>query len=448
MVPTRKSARSVSLLIFAILAGPVSADPPLTMPEQPAQVLTLETAIALTLQRNPELAVARRQRGIAESGMVIARTYPFNPVATTAVMAIGGPGDAGITNRVFNQNTLTQEVEVRGQGKIRRAAAAAALSRVEWEVATQEQQMAVRTMRAFLGYVYQQEKLRVLDETVRLQEETAAKVKQLTEQGKLRPADLLLVRFDEAELRAQRGPRLNQTIAAWHDLRMLLGVQTEVVSVAGRLARSAPPGDAAEWTRSAYGSRADLHAVDVAYQEAEQLERLEIANRFGNPNIGLKTEYNESRIYFTGGTLQCPLPWFNTRRGEILRRRAEKEKVLADRHRLEIQIQQQVLAAMDRLREAQKSVQLFETDILPAARQTRDAFDKLFAQGEPGVDFLRWSEVHRRYWRSEDSYLDALWLLNQTIADLAAAVGDFTLAIGEACPLATLGPPQPVAPAP
>src|SRR5947209_9030995 len=158
MVPTRKSARWLSLLIFAILSGPLRADSPSTIPEQAAQVLTLETAIAWALRHNPELEVARRQRGIAESGIVIARTYPFNPVAATAVMAIGGPGDAGITNRVFNQNTLTQEVEVRGQGSIRRTAAAAALSRVEWEVATQEQQMAVRTMRAFLAYVYQQEK--------------------------------------------------------------------------------------------------------------------------------------------------------------------------------------------------------------------------------------------------------------------------------------------------
>jgi outer membrane protein, heavy metal efflux system len=411
-------------------------------------VLTLETAIAWALQKNPELAVARQQRGIAESGLIIARTYPFNPVLGIAILAVDGPADAGITNRVFNQNTLTQDVEMRGQGKIRRAVASAALSRVEWEIATQEQNMAVRTTRAFAGYVYQQGKLRLLDETIRLQEQTSEKVKKLAEQGKLRPVDLQLASVDEAEARAQRAPRLSQATVAWHDLRSLLGAPTEILSVVGRLSPFVPDGEADPWTQFALANRADLHALGMAYQEAEQQERLTIANRFGNPNIGLKTEFNENRVYFTGGTVQFALPFFNTHRGEILQRQAEKAKVLADRQRLEIQIHQQVLAALDRLQNARKSVQLFETDILPTIRQTRDAIDKLFAQGEPGVDVLRWNDVRRRYLRSEESYLDALWELNQARADLAAAVGDFSLVCGEPAALATLGPPQPIASAP
>jgi cobalt-zinc-cadmium efflux system outer membrane protein len=426
----------------------VHADPPTPIHEQAAHVLTLEAAIDWALQNNPELAVARKQRGIAESGVVIARTYPFNPVAGSAVMAIGGPADAAITNRVFNQNTLTQDVEVRGQGKMRRAAASAALSRVEWEIAAQEQHLAVRTMRAFMGHIYQQEKLRVLDEFIRLQEQTTAKVKALVDQGKLRAADLVLARSDEMEARAQRGPRLNQAIAAWHDLRGILGVRTEMLSFAGRLSSFAPDGGVEEWTQVADSRRPDLHASDMAYQEADQRERLEIANRFGNPQIGLKTEYNETRIYFTGGTVQFPLPVFNTRRGEIMQRQAEKAKAFADRQRLEIQIHQQVLAARDRLQQAKTSVQLFESEILPTVRQARDTVDKLFVQGEPGVDLLRSSEMHRRVLRAEDGYLDALWELSQTRTDLAAAVGDFTVAIEEPTPCAALGPPQPAASGP
>jgi hypothetical protein len=32
------------------------------------------------LQNNPELAALRQQHGIAAAGVVIARTYPFNPL--------------------------------------------------------------------------------------------------------------------------------------------------------------------------------------------------------------------------------------------------------------------------------------------------------------------------------------------------------------------------------
>jgi outer membrane protein TolC len=444
------SAWLLSLVFFA--AARAWADPPAAIPENPQQVLTQETAIAWALQNNPDLAVTRKQRGVAESAIVIARTYPFNPVLGTAVMGIGGPADAGITNRVFNQNTLTQEVEVRGQGKIRRAIAAAALSRVEWEIVAQEQSLAVRTMRAFAGFLYQQEKLRLLDERIRLEEQTANTVKKLVDQGKLRPVDLVLARCDESEARGQRGPRLNQVILAWHELRGLLGVQTEIVTVAGELARTAPGEDPDQWMQLARAHRADLQVAQVAYQEAAERERLEVANRFGNPNIGLKTEYNESRIYFTGGTLQFAVPVFNARRGEILQRRAEKGRVLAEQKRLEIQICQQVLGALDHLQQARKSAQLLETDVLPTLRTAKDALEQLFAQGDPGVDILRWSDVRRRYSRGAESYLDALWELNQARADLASAVGNFTLLCDVSSPPLAhetrLGPPIPTTSAP
>jgi outer membrane protein TolC len=156
----------------------------------------------------------------------------------------------------------------------------------------------------------------------------------------------------------------------------------------------------------------------------------------------LKTEYNESRIYFTGGTLQFALPVFNAHRGEILQRQAEKIKALEDQKRLEIQIHQEILAALDHLQQARKSVQLLETEVLPTLRTARDALDQLFAQGEPGVDILRWTDIRRRYLRGEESYLDALWELNQARADLASAVGDFTLAIGAPSAAPTNQPKQ------
>jgi outer membrane protein TolC len=440
------------LLLAITVPAHVSADPPLVDQDNGGQVLTLESAVGWALQNNPELAVLRKQRGIAESGIVIARTYPFNPVLGSAVMGIGGPADAGITNRVFNQNTLTQDVEVRGQGKIRRAIASAGLSRVEWEVVMQEQRIAVRTMRAFTTLLYQQERLRLLDEGIRLEEETLAKVEKLVEKGKLRPADLVLVRCDEAEARSQRGPRKSQAVLAWHDLRGLLGVQTQIMNVAGQLTAVVPEADPDQWTRLAYLNRADLQVANMAYQEASEREHLEIANRFGNLNIGLKTEYNETRVFFTGGTVQFALPVFNSRQGEIRQRQAEKVKILAEQKRLAIQINQEVLAALDHLQHAGKSVRLMETDVLPTLRDAKNAIDRLFAVGEQGVDVLRQRDIRKRFLRGEESYLDALWEFNQARADLASTIGDVSplIAIPAALPLpqGRLGPPVPASSVP
>ena len=52
---------------------------------------------------------------------------------------------------------------------------------------------------------------------------------------------------------------------------------------------------------------------------------------------------------------------------------------------------------------------------------------KLFRQGEPGVDLLRVTDLERKLLITQGGYLDILWELSQARADLAAAVGDPTL---------------------
>jgi cobalt-zinc-cadmium efflux system outer membrane protein len=441
-IPRNRSVCCACLFLIAWIgtARPAWAQPTTLPKAQPGHVLTLEQSVAWALQNNPDLAVARQQRGIAQAGVVIARTYPHNPVWGSAVLGDNGPAAAGITNHVFQQHTITQEVELRKQGKIRREIAAAAFSRVEWEIALQEQKMAVHTIRAFNGYLYQQEKLRVLDDTIRLQEDTSKKVKQLVDQNlRLKAADFMLARSDELEARAQRGSRQTQAVMAWHELRRVMGVQKEIVEVSGRLPSTTPAGSADQWTQFAYQVRPDLQAVQMAYLEAEQRERLEIANRFGNPQIGVKSEFNETNVVFVGPTVQFALPVFNRKRGEILLRQAEKMGVLLDKQRVETQINQDVLAALDRLAEAKKWVSTLE-EILPALQKTTQTFDNLFKEGE--IDVMRLIEVRRRHLRSRDSYLDALWELNQARADLAAAVGDFTLATEEHIANGKLGPPE------
>ncbi len=85
-------------------------------------------------------------------------------------MADTGPAEAGINNKVFNEHYVRVDLEVRGQGKHRRAAALSALSRADWDIATQEVTVAIATVRAFQTVVYRDLKLKVLDETVRLDE--------------------------------------------------------------------------------------------------------------------------------------------------------------------------------------------------------------------------------------------------------------------------------------
>src|SRR5262245_58563200 len=91
--------------VAAALVAPARADPP-------PPVLSLEEAVCFALEHNPQLAVVRQQRGLAAAGVVIARTYPYNPVLQSIVLGVNGPADSGITNHVFNEHVLSLQLEL------------------------------------------------------------------------------------------------------------------------------------------------------------------------------------------------------------------------------------------------------------------------------------------------------------------------------------------------
>src|ERR1700756_2854688 len=194
------------LFLWCLLAGfvywpgissaqsPESASPPEikepTLPEK----LPMDAAVRWALQNNPELAAIRQQHGVAEAAVVIARTYPFNPTWTNKLFAVNGP--PGVTNRVAIEERVDLQLELHGQRGYRLQAALAAMSRTDWEIAFQEEALAIRVIRAFNAVLYYDAKLKLGERTLRDNEDTATRVASLTKEGVLKPADTVLARSE------------------------------------------------------------------------------------------------------------------------------------------------------------------------------------------------------------------------------------------------------------
>jgi cobalt-zinc-cadmium efflux system outer membrane protein len=407
-------------------ASPPGAPPP--APAPPA--LTLAGAVRYALENNPRLAALRQQHGIAAAALVIARTYPYNPVTQSTLFGITGPESAGITNVVGNQHKVIFEVEVRGQRFFRQQAAHAALSRTDWEIAFQEVSLAVEAVRAFDTLLYRQEKLRITEEFVRLNEESTRQVRRLFEQGTLRSADVALSRAEVIDVLSQVGQGRTAVAVARRDFYRTLGLYGQGVEPLGSLEREAPPGDPEGLLQAALAHRADLAAREKAVAEAEARLRLTVADRYGNPALGPSYEYNETRVNFIGLQFGVPLPVFNRRQGEVLQRQEELTRACLDLRQTEVEVRQEVPAAVNRLREAGAWVDTYRTRTLPELRKILAEMELLFRQGQPGVDVLRVLDIRRKLLRARDGYLDALHEYTQALADLAAAAGDPALAMG------------------
>jgi cobalt-zinc-cadmium efflux system outer membrane protein len=421
--------------------GPkVDTLPPLVAPP-PRPTLSLPQAVVLALQRNPELAAIRQDRGIAAANVFIARTYPFNPVYETKIASANGPESAGITNRVIQEQRLLLELEIRGQGQYRRQAALAGLTKTEWDVAFQEVRIAGLTALAFQEVLYRREKLRLADDRLRFAEQTAELVDKLRKAGRATPADVIVARADITDARAARLPALLALEKARAKLVFALGVVGEVPEPEGPLEGPNVQPDAAALLQTALQARPDLRSRAAALAEAGAKLRLEIANRFGSPSMGPSYDLNETSVSMIGAIITMPVPVLNTKRGDIQLKQAERAKAAAELRATEVLILHEIEAALAHLASARTWVYTYQSQLLPELQKNLADIEKLFAVGTPGVDVLRVRSVRRSLLTARDAYLDALWELSQARVSLITAVGDPAVVLGPApCP-----PGQPAA---
>ncbi len=432
--------------LIALAAGSraVSQEPAAGDRNPRTSVLTLPAALRFALENNPALAAQRGQLGIASARVVIAETYPFNPVLENRVQAAGGPQSAGITNGVPVEHIFLWEVELRNQGRYRRQAAAAALSRTEWEIASQEQTLAIDVIRAYTALLYRREKLRLLDETLRLNERLVEDVRRLVDLGRLRSADLIVARTEVTDTLDLVAAGREAVEAARQDLNKALGVAGAEFEVEGVLEPPPWKWDPQALTELALARRADLHARRLAVAEAAANVRLAVANRYGNPTVGPAFSYDPSRVSMIGIQVNVPLPIGNTRRGEIAQSEAERGQAVLLLRQAEYAVRQDLAAALARLAAAERRAEQSRTRGLPETRRAVEDMEKLFQAGEPGVDVLKVIDARRKLLRARDSYLDALWSVRQARIDVAAAAGEPALGmVTPPPPPAPPGPPKP-----
>lgn len=437
----RRSLFSVAVwlagLTAALLAAPCVADGP----PRPAALpdvggpLTLDAAIRLALLQNPEIIAARQDHGVAAAAVMVARAYPFNPVWESRARYAFGPEFAGIFNHEPVENTVLLEVEIRGQGKYRKAAATAALSRTDWDVANQETTLAVRVVRSFDGVIYRYQKIQILSDTLALDKGLANLAPDLVRAGKLHPVDVILLRSEIDDVRAQFGMARTGLAQAWSELRAALGVVGgPSFDLQGDLTPPPLPTEpAAVLAQVGRERRADRHAREAAVAEADARLRLERANRFGNPTVGPTYEYDNAAANNLGVVATLPIPVLNAHRADILQREAEKTRAVFDLQATDVLIDEEVEAALARLKHARAWADTYQNDVLPDLEKSLKEMRELFSSGDASVDALRILDVQRKVLTVRNGLLDARFEVRQAVADLAAALGDPSVAVGP-CP--------------
>jgi len=170
-LPSDSNSYSPVRLCAGAAISPERTGPPLGCPDPGSPALSLEATVRYALENNPQLAALRQQHGIAAAVVVIAKTYPFNPIYQSNVLYAKGNEPGAVTNSVPETHQLTLEVQLFHQQRYRQQAAFAALTRTDWEIASQELAFSINAIRTFDTVLYRQGSSTIRDIQTKLDEE-------------------------------------------------------------------------------------------------------------------------------------------------------------------------------------------------------------------------------------------------------------------------------------
>src|SRR3990172_1064182 len=306
-------SRSLRLLAMVVVVlfvrGVASAEP-----------LTLERAIELARQNNPELQSARQEAEIARGRLVKARYWnQFNPEIEGGAAQRrfdSGGSDAQRTGGV------SLEIEVAGQRGKRIDEAKRNLARVEAEIANAERLALAQVKDAFYRALYLERRLQLFrqveDLNRRLRDASAERFRS-GEVPKLE-ANLAVVRYSQSRKDTLAAERDHRNVV--REIERLLGRDPlSKVEIAGDLSVHPIKTPVDKLLETALRVRPDLNPREAEIQRVDAETTL--TKRLIVPNPTLRGGYDEetesagSRDRIVGGQISIPLPLFDRRQAEL-----------------------------------------------------------------------------------------------------------------------------------
>ena len=375
---------------------------------QKSPPLTLDEAVRLAREHNPDLLAARQELEIARGRLVKAR-YPnqFNPEVGGELTnrSRGEPGEKGHTADFAV--TLSQELEVAGQRGKRIEEAEHNVEKVAQQVRDTERGLIAQVKDAFYQALYRKRRLdlfhQVEDLNRRLRETAAAR---------FQAGEVAKMEVNLAEIRL--GQARKDTIMAERDYRVAVRAlerlsgrePTGAVEPVGQLSVQPQTLQLDDLLRRALEERPDLKA------SAEELRRIDaeiaLTQRLVIPNPTFSFLYREEerRDWIVGGALSIPLPVFDRKQAELTQLAGRRGQASYERQSVALRIQQEVRDALRSYEAASAGVAVFEKDVLAQAQENFQFIETAYREGK--LDLLQLVVVQNDLVNAQFSYADSL----------------------------------------
>ena len=423
-MPHPMPARSVAarMLLLAVVAGAALSCPPAlaetaqpdpgaATPARAAAPLTLDQALALALDRQPEFAAARREIEAADGLLDQAGRLP-NPMLSGSVEDLRG----GSRTSAFQ---ISQLIELGGKREARRRAAERGQDGARAFVEARALALRAAVAAAFWDALAARRRRQLAEESAALAREALDVVARRVAAGKVSPVDETRARLALGAVEIETRQAAQDSEAARARLAALLALApAELGEPDGEL--TLPPAGPAPARLAELVDAAPEARHDAARREAQvDIER---SRAVPDVNVGLGLQRNNElgRNQALVG-LSIPLPVFDRNQG-LLREalaRADQGRDLVRATALRVEGEARVAAAL--LDSARRQAALIDDSLLPDARSARDAATLGFSLGRFGVlDVL---DAQRTLFQVRAQQLRALADARRAAAELERLLG-------------------------
>ncbi len=386
--------------------------------QERATRLTLDEALGLALRQNPTLRAKGYEFEATRANEITAGLIP-NPTATYTSEKFGG------STSLEHTLTVGQTIETGGKRR-RRLDSARAASRVsEYELAGVRRQVVFQVKKSFTDALTAQASRQLAEQNLKTLADLERLQRLRAEKGDISELELLRIQVQQYAFQrdaTDAGQALNAAKVA---LRAVVGPDrvADEFEIVGELPFRDFSYTRTDLYRLTLANRPDIRAAEAAREKARADQNLARANAWWDVTPQLEYKRTDANEQTLGFGISMPLRIFDRNQGEIVRTRAEINRVDAVREA----VANQALSEVDTtfgalLAERQKLLALRDT-YLPKAQKARETVEFAYRRG--GASLIDFLDAQRTYRETSLEYLRVLGNYWTAVYQLETAVGGF-----------------------
>lgn len=387
----------------------------------PTGTLALPDALALALERSPELAAFSWEVRVREAQALQAGLAP-NPELEVEMEDFGGTGAAAGFDAAETSFVLAQRVETLGKRPKRRRAAELEAEVASWEYEATRLDVFAAVSKAFADVLATQERVELSEELVRIAESSLGSADRLVRAGATPPAERTRAAVEAAAARVDLASARRALEAARAALAATWGSLVPSFERAeGALGAVVAPPDS-RTVRGWLDRNPELARWERELAHRQALVALEDAQRIPDVVVGAGPRYlSEGDDTAIVAQVAVPIPLFDRNQGARAAARHELRKAQAEQRAAHARLAASLEAAYQELAARHDEVTGLREAILPRAREAFEQVRSGYLQGLfRNVDVL---DAQRRLFELRLREIEALRAYHEARAEVERLTG-------------------------